>query len=60
MPSFEEESVRQVGGTGHVSFGRCYSFAAGYVCILLAALAGIRLTQLRHVESAAAAVVTQR
>jgi hypothetical protein len=45
MPSFEEELVRQVGGRGHVRFGRSNSFAAGYVCILLAALAGICLAQ---------------
>ena len=60
MPSFEEELVRQVGGRGHVRFGRSYSFAAGYVCILLAALAGICLAQLGHVKSTGNRIVAQR
>lgn len=59
MPSFEEELVRQVGGRGHVRFGRSYSFAAGYVCILMAALAGICLAQLSHIQRTGSAVVAQ-
>ena len=43
-------------GTGHVRFGHSYSFAAGYVCILLAALARIHLAQFSHVKSAAGAL----
>ena len=43
MPSFEAELIRQIGGRGHVRFGHSYSFAAGYVCILMATLASIRL-----------------
>ena len=46
MPSFEEELIRPIGGRDHVRFGHTYSFAAGYVCILLAALAGICLARL--------------
>jgi hypothetical protein len=56
MPSFEAELIRQIGGRGHVCFGHSYSFAAGYVCILLAALARIYLAQFSHVKSAAGAL----
>ena len=56
MPSFEEELISQIGGRGHVRFGHSYSFAAGYVYILMAALAGICLAQLSQVN----AVVAQR
>ena len=47
MPSFEAELILQIGGRGHVRFGHSYSFAAGYVCILLAALARIYLAQIQ-------------
>ena len=57
MPSFEAELIRQIGGRGHVRFGHSYSFAAGYVCILLAALADICLVQLSYVERPGNAVV---
>ena len=60
MPSFEAELILQIGGRGHVRSGHSYSFAAGYVYFLMAALAGICLAQFSHVESAAGAVVTQR
>ena len=50
MPSFEEELTRQIGGWGHVRFGRSYRFAAGYVCILVATLASICLAQFSYVE----------
>jgi hypothetical protein len=52
MPSFEAELILQIGGRGHVSFGHSYSFAAGYVYILMAALAGICLAQLCDVKRA--------
>ena len=48
------------GDGGHVRFGHSYSFAAGYVYILMATLAGICLAQLSHVKRAAGAVVAQR
>ena len=60
MPSFEEELTRQIGGRGHVRFGRSYSFAAGYVCILLATLASICLAQFSYVERSGNTVVAQR
>jgi hypothetical protein len=47
MPLFEAELILQIGGRGHVRFGHSYSFAAGYVCILLAALARIYLAQIQ-------------
>jgi alpha-1,2-mannosyltransferase len=58
MPSFEEELVRQIGGWGHVRFGRSYRFAAGYVCILVATLAGIGLAQFSYVELSGNRIVT--
>ena len=46
MPSFEAEFILRNGGDGgHVRFGHSYSFAAGYVYILMAALAGICLAR---------------
>ena len=48
-----------MGDGGHVRFGHSYSFAAGYVYILMAAVAGICLAQLCDVESASGAVVAQ-
>ena len=60
MPSFDEEfTASEIGGRGHVRFGHSYSFAAGYVCILLAALARIHLAQFSHVKSAAGALALQ-
>ena len=59
MPSFEAELILQIGGRGHVRFGHSYSFAAGYVCILMAALAGICLAQLSHIQRTGSAVVAQ-
>jgi len=56
MPSFEAELILQIGGWGHVRFGHSYSFAAGYVCILLAALARNYLAQFSHVKSAPSAL----
>ena len=50
MPSFEAEFILRNGGDGgHVRFGHSYSFAAGYVYILMAALAGICLARLGQV-----------
>ena len=61
MPSFEEEFITSdIGGRGHVRFGHSYNFAAGYVRILLAALARVCLVQFSHVKRAGNAVVLQR
>jgi hypothetical protein len=48
------------GGRGHVHFGHSYSYAASYVCILMAALAGICLAQLSHIQRTGSAIVAQR
>ena len=48
---------RQIGGRGHVHFGHSYSFAAGYVCVLLATLAGIRLAHFSYVQRTGNTVV---
>ena len=49
-----------MGGRGHVCYWHSYSFAAGYVYILMAALAGIRLVQFSYVERPGNAVVADR
>ena len=61
MPSFEAEFILRNGGDGgHVRFGHSYSFAAGYVYILMAALAGICLAQLRQVMCRCSALKSVR
>jgi len=57
MPLFEEEFIAsEIGGWGHVRFGRSYSCTAGHVYILLGALAGICLAEARSLNARARVV----
>ena len=60
MPSFEEELTASNWGTGSCPLWAFLQFSAGYVCILLVALAGICLARLGHVESTGNTIVAQR
>jgi len=51
-PSFENSIVSGFLGGRHVCFGHSFNLVAGYVCILLAALADIHLGECCHVQSA--------
>ena len=57
MPLFEEEFIAsEIGGWGHVRFGRSYSCTASHVYILLGALAGICLAEARSLNARAPVV----